>query len=133
AATGGGDLLLGGTGEFVRTDLNGDADLALAEHLDQLVLADRARGDQLVLTDRAALGEQRGDGAHVHDLVFHPERVVEALQLRQAHVDRHLTALEGGRHVLTRLGALGTAARGLALRAFTTADAGAVGLGAGSG
>src|SRR5204863_2451067 len=50
---------------------------------------------------------------------------------RQPHVDRHLAALERRRHVLARLRALGTAARGLALGALTATHPGLVLLGAG--
>src|SRR5690606_9399413 len=130
-ATGRGDLLLGGAGELVRADLDRDGDLSLAENLDQLVLADRAGSDELVLADLAALREQFGDRPDVHDLVFGAERVGEALELGQPHVDRHLPALEGGRDVLTSLGALGTTARGLTLGALTATHTGLIGLGAG--
>jgi len=44
SAAGSGDLVAGGGGKPVRADLQRDRDLALAEHLDQLTLADRAPG-----------------------------------------------------------------------------------------
>src|SRR5690606_14309939 len=66
-----------------------------------------------------------------HDLVLHPERVGEALELRQAHVQRDLAAFEAGRHLVTGLGALGAATGGLALGRLTTTHAGLGGLGAG--
>src|SRR5262245_57999606 len=123
AATRRGQLLLRARGELVRRDVQLDGDVAVAEDLHQLVLADQARLHQLVDADRAAVGEQAGDVAHVHRLVLGAEAVLEATQLRQPHVDRHLAALEAGRHVLACLGALGAAAGGLAaLAAFTTAD-----------
>src|SRR6185312_10980141 len=82
-------------------------------------------GHQLVHTDGAALGEQPVDVADVDDLVLGAEPVAESLELGQPHVDGHLPTLEGHRHILAGLGALGAAARGLAFRAVTTADAGA--------
>src|SRR6187401_1901317 len=80
-----GDLLLGGAGELVRRHLHGNGDLALAEHLHELVLANRTLGDELVDADGAALGEQLRDGHQVHDLVFGTEPVGEALELGQPH------------------------------------------------
>ena len=90
-------------------------ELAVAENLDQLVLANCTLGDELVHADLAALGEQPRDVADVHDLVLDAVAVREALELREPHVQRHLATLEGGGHVLACLGALGTATRGLAL------------------
>src|SRR6185295_17514129 len=59
------------------------------------------------------------------------EPVAEALELRQPHVDGHLPALEGRRHVLAGLRPLRTAAGSLALRALTATHAGLRGLGTG--
>ena len=42
----------------MRGDLELDAEVAVAEHLDRLALADGAGGDELVDADRPALGEQ---------------------------------------------------------------------------
>src|SRR4029079_12408510 len=56
--------------------------------------------------------------------------VLEALELRQAHVDGHLPTLERRRDVLTGLRALGAAARRLALGALTATHTGLRGLGA---
>ena len=101
---GGRDLVAGAAGEGVRADGQRDAvQVAVAEHLDQLVAPDRAGRDQLVRADRAALGEQPGQVAHVHHLVLDAEPVLEALELGQPHVQRHLPALEGGDTVLRAL------------------------------
>src|SRR5690606_24568505 len=64
-----------------------------------------------------------------HDLVLDLELVLEALELGQPHVDRHLPALERRRDGLARLGALGAAAGGLALGALAATHAGLLGLG----
>ena len=57
-------------------------------------------------------------------LVLDPERVVEALELRDPHVQRHLAALEADRDGAAGLLALGAAAGGLAaLAADAAADA----------
>src|SRR5215475_1829658 len=89
--TGGLDLVPRAGGERVRGDVELDrAEVAVAQHLDLLTLADRARVDKLVDADRAALGEQLGQPGHVDDLVLGAEPVAEALELRQPHVDRHL-------------------------------------------
>ena len=60
----------------MRGDVELDAaQFAVTEHLDRLVLADRAGRDQSSSgRDRAALGEQLGQPADVHDLVLDPER-----------------------------------------------------------
>ena len=64
------------------------------------------------------------EGVEVDALVLDPERVVEALELRQPHVQRHLAALEAGGDVAAGLLALGAAAGGLAaLAADAAADA----------
>ena len=95
------------------------AQVTVAEDLHQLVLANRTGSDELVDADGAALREQLGDVADVDDLVLDPVGVGEALELRQPHVDRHLAALEGCRHVLACLGALGAATGGLTLGPLT--------------
>src|SRR5690606_11976060 len=127
------DLLLRRSGELLSGDVELDAHLALTQHLDGLVLADSALGDEVLDRDGAALGEQLLQGRQVHDLVLDAEGVGEAAQLGQAHVQRHLAALEAGLHLVASLGALGTAARGLALGGPTTAHARARGLGTGRG
>src|SRR5688572_24201857 len=122
AATSGGDLVLGGGAERMRRHLELHApQVAVAQHLDQPALADRAGLDELVRPDRAPRGEQLGEPVQVHDLVLDPEVVLEPLQLGQAHVDRHLPTLERRRDVLARLGALRAPTGRLALRAFAPA------------
>src|SRR5689334_22004780 len=127
-AAGSGELLGGGLGEGVGGDVELGGDVAVAQNLDQGVLANGALGHQVVDGDLAALGEQAGDVADVDRLVLGAEAVAEAAQLRQPHVDGHLAALEPGRDVLARLGALGAAAGSLALGALTPADPGLLGL-----
>ena len=80
--------------------------------------------------DLAAVREQLGEPVQVDDLVLGAERVLEAPQLGQPHVQRHLAALEAGRHLVAGLGALGAATGGLALGALTATHAGLGGLGA---
>ncbi len=124
------DLGDGGGGERVRGHVDLDRDLALAEHLDRLVAADRTLGDQVLDRHGATLGEQCADLVEVDDLELHLEGVLEALELREPHVDGHLATLEGDRDLVAGLGALGTATRGLALRGLTATHAGLGGLGA---
>ena len=71
----GADLLARAATELVGGDVDLDGQLAVAEHLDQGVLAHRARGDQLVDTDGAALGEQPVDVGDVDHLVLGAEAV----------------------------------------------------------
>ena len=58
-------------------------------------------GDEAVLTE--LFGADLGSAAEllerveVHDVVLHPERVVETLELRHALLQRHLTAFEAAR------------------------------------
>ena len=82
--------------------------LAPAEHLDQAVLVDQARGPQGLGVDHVAL--EAFQGIEVDHVVFHPERVLEALQLRDALLERELAALEAGLDVVA--GALGPWCRG---------------------
>ena len=66
----------------------------------------------------------RLEDVEVDGLVLDAERVVEALQLRDPHVQRHLAALEAGGDGAAGLLALGAAAGGLAaLAADAAADA----------
>src|SRR5712691_1775431 len=117
------DLRRGGGRERVRGHPQGHAELAGAEHLDQLALAGRALGDQVLRGHVAALGEQLGQPAGVHHLVGGAEaRVREALQLRHPAVQRHLAALEAEADRVARLGALGAAPGGLALGRLAAAD-----------
>ena len=98
-------------------DLQRHAEVAVAEHLHGLALADGALGDQVLDADRAAVREQLAEPVQVDDLVLHAERVLEAAQLGQPHVQRHLPALEAGWHLVAGLGALGAATGRLALLA----------------
>src|ERR687890_152179 len=121
-APGGGDLLAGGAGELVRRDGHRNADLAGAEDLDRRTAADGAARHQRLDGDVATLGEQLADRRHVDDLVVDLERVLEAAQLGQPHVQRRLATLEARRDLVARAGALGAAAGALALAALTAAD-----------
>src|SRR5688572_23474776 len=102
---GGLDLLLRRGGERLGAHLDGDLDLALAQHLDALALADRALGDELVDGDAATLGEQLTDPVEVDDLVLLAEGVLEALQLGQAHVqsEEHTSELQSQSNLVCRL------------------------------
>src|ERR1700741_60393 len=84
----GGDLLARTGAELVRGDLDLGGQLAVAEDLDQGVLANRTLGHQVVHPDGTALGEQPVDVTDIDDLVFGTEPVPEPLELRQPHVDR---------------------------------------------
>jgi hypothetical protein len=130
APTGCGDLLLGRGGERVRAHLDSHRDVTGTEDLDRQPGANRTGTDQIVDADRAALGEELAELVQVHDLVLHPERVLEAAQLRDSHVQRHLATLETLGRVLARAGALGATAGGLATLATLTpthTDLGALG------
>src|SRR3954453_9890164 len=132
-AAGGLDLLLGRRRERLDGHLAGDRDVALSEDLDRLTLAGRALGDQVVDRHGPALREQLAEAVQVHDLELDPEGVLEPLQLRQAHVQGQLAALEVRRHLVASLGALGATAGRLALGALTATDPGLGRLGPRSG
>src|SRR5690606_15078213 len=86
-ATSGGDLLLCRRAERVRRNLELHlAELACAEHLHRLALADRTGVDQLDRADLAATREEFGEPVQVHHLELDLELVLKALELRQAHV-----------------------------------------------
>ena len=70
------------------------------------------------------LGEvERIDRVEIHGVVLHAERVVEALQLRHALLERHLAAFEAARDGVACVLTLGTATGGLAaFTADTTTD-----------
>src|SRR6185503_20830401 len=125
------DLLLGRSAERVSLQLELHAtELAGAEDLHRLALADRTGVDELGRADLAAVGEELNETVQVDHLEHHLELVLEALELRQPHVDGHLPALERRRHLVAGLGALGAAAGRLALGALTAADTRLRGLGA---
>src|SRR6266542_2559110 len=116
------DLVTRGGRERVRRDVELDGtELAVAGHLDGQALAHGACCDQFVDAHVTAVREQLGKFGHVDDLEFDAEGVLEPLQLRQPHVDRHLAALEVGRHLIASLRTLRTAAGRLALRAGAAA------------
>src|SRR5690606_3029855 len=123
-AAGGDDLLLRGARDLVDRDVQLNRNLACAENLDLFVLANGALGDQITDGDVAPLGVELGEAIQVHDLVFDPERVLESAELGSAHDLVQVAALEPDAHLVAGLGALGAAARGLALGALTASDAG---------
>src|SRR5690625_2435072 len=129
------DLLLGRGRPRVGDDLELDGDLTAAEHLDGPAGAHRTLGDEVLGGHRATLRVERGQAVEVDDLVLRAEGVLETAELGQPHVQRHLPALEAGRHGVAGFGALGATARGLApaSRLTTThADLGALGAGRGT-
>ena len=66
----------------MRGDVELDAaEVAGAEHLDRLALADRAGRDQLVDADRAALGEQLGEPARLTTWYSTRKRFLKPLSL----------------------------------------------------
>src|SRR5438876_6268286 len=104
--------MLGGLGEGVGLDPHGTGELAAAQHLDQALLGDQALGAQALGRDLVAL--ERLEGIEVDDGVLDPEGVLEALELRDPPGQRHLTALEAGRHRVACALALHAPPRGLA-------------------
>src|SRR5690606_24481161 len=125
------DLLLGRTRDLVDRDRELHGDVTVSENLDLLVLANGTLGDEVTDRDVTALGVQLGELLQVHDLVLDAERVLEAAELRGAHVQRHLPALEPDAHRVACPGALGTATGSLALGALTATDTSLRGVGAG--
>src|SRR4051794_39864531 len=95
---GGGDRRLGGLGDGVGVDGDRRGQLATGEHLDVLALAGEAVLDEHLRVDGAAgVTGELGDGVEVDRLVLDAERVVEALQLGDPLLERHLAALEAAR------------------------------------
>src|SRR5665647_759355 len=131
SATGGLDLVLGRRRELVSRYAHLDGDLAGAQHLDELALTNSTLGHQILDRHVAALREQHRDAVEVDDLVLGAEGVLEATELGQPHVHRHLPALEALRNLVTRLRTLGAAAGSLALAALASTHAGLGRLGAG--
>ena len=107
-------------------------DLAGAQDLHGRTLAGGTPADQVRGSDFAALREHLAQFGQVNRGVLHTERVVEAAQLRQAHVQRQLPTFEAGAHLVTSLGALGSAACSLTLGGFASPHALAGLLGAGA-
>src|SRR5690606_33586241 len=118
------DLLTRGRRQGVDLDRELDRHLAGAEHLDELALADRTLRHEVLDRDRSTLRVELGQAVEVHDLVLGTERGLEAAQLGQAHVERHLATLERRRHLVARLRALRAATRRLTLRRLTTTHTG---------
>src|SRR5665811_1520475 len=132
SATGGLDLVLGRRRELVGRDAHLDGDLAGAQHLDELPITDSTLGHQVLDRHVAAIGEQHRDAVEVDDLVLGAEGVLEATELGQPHVHRHLPALEALRNLVTRLRTLGASTGGLApLAALAATHAGLGGLSTG--
>src|SRR6185437_2463646 len=129
-SAGSSNLLCCAGGECVGGDVNLDGDVAGAQHLHGLVLANGALLNQGVHRDNAAFGEELVQLVQVDNLELDAERVLEAAKLREAHVQRQLAAGKAGLDLVAGLGALGAAASGLALGSFTTANTGFCRLGA---
>src|SRR5688500_16124510 len=106
------DGLLGRLRERVGLDPHGAGQLAPAQDLDEGALVGEP---VLVERRRTELVEPgRLDGVEVDALVLDPERVLEALQLRDSALEGHLATLEAGRHLAAGLLALHAPAGGLA-------------------
>ncbi|VXB10501.1 conserved hypothetical protein [Arthrobacter sp. 8AJ] len=122
--------LFGGAGrECVGGDVNLDGDVAGAQHLDGLVLANGTLFDQVLHGDCATFREQLVELVQVYHLELDPERVLEATQLGQAHVQRQLAAGKASLHLVAGSRTLGTTAGGLTLGCLTTTHTGLGGLG----
>src|SRR5215217_6924548 len=101
ATASGFELRLGGAGEAVGRDIKLHAsDIAVAENLDELALADETTGNKSLNANRATFGEHTGDVAQVHRLVLGTESVLEPAKLRQPYVERRLPTLKAGWHIL---------------------------------
>src|ERR687892_507235 len=128
-AAGGGDLLLRRAGERVCAHLQGGGDLTGAQDLDRAARAYRALRHQVLDGHVAAFRVQRRQLVQVDDLELDPERVAEAFELGEPHVQRHLPAFEAGRNGATSFAALRPATGGLAAcSGLTPADPGLGGL-----
>src|SRR6478609_3299918 len=123
------NLFSGAGRECVGGDVNLDGDVAGAQHLDGLVLANGTLFDQVLHGDCATFREQLVELVQVYNLVLNPERVLEAAQLRQAHVQRQLAAGKASLDLVAGLRTLGTATSGLTLGTFTTTNTGLGSLG----
>ena len=98
-------------------------DVTGAEDLHRATLAGNTLGDQRLSGYFAALGEKLAQLGQVDRRVLHTEGVLEAAQLRKAHVQRKLSTFEARTDLVASLGALGATACGLALRCLTTTNA----------
>src|SRR3954467_3601800 len=121
------ELGLGGTGELLRGDLEGAADFAVAEDLEQLdARADEAGGGEHLGVHLGDLGIEAGEIADVDDRILSAELVVVEAAVRELAVEGHLAAFEAradGTAGATLL-ALATDTGGLAVAAaFAATDA----------
>src|SRR5699024_6178236 len=121
--SGGFDLATGRTAELIGRHIHGDVDLTIAQYLHRLAGAHRAAFDEPVDVNTSAVGIQSADPLDIDDLVFLAERVLETLEFRQPHVDRHLAAFEAGRYLIARPCTFGSPSRGLAFRGLSSSDA----------
>src|SRR2546430_3631214 len=81
----------------MRVDLEPGLEISVPEDLDPRVLADESlRGERL--RGDLPVGRDAGEPAHVDRDEALAKAVLEAAQLRDAHVERRLTALEPSRH-----------------------------------
>src|SRR5436190_13549569 len=113
--------------------LNRNGDVAVAKDLHRSAFANRTNRYELVDSDRAALRKQLIELCKVDDLVLDPVGVLEATQLWQPHVQRHLPALEVGRNLVPGFRSFGATTSGLALGSLAAADASLSGPGSWSG
>src|SRR6476620_10042549 len=110
-----GNLFCGAGRECVDGDVNLDGDVAGAQHLDGLVLANGTLFGQVLHGDCATFREQLVELVQVYNLELNPERVLEAAQLRQAHVQRQLAAGKASLDLVAGLHTLGTETSGFIL------------------
>src|SRR5262245_38776933 len=100
--------------------LDRDGDVAGAKDLDGTAGPHGTLGGQALRRDLATFRKELPESGDVHYLVFDPEAILEALELRNPADQWHLAAFEAGRHSGPGLGALGATPRGLALGRLTT-------------
>ena len=124
-------LSLRGSRERVRADLQRDRDVAVAEHLDGLALADRARGDQRRRRRPSPpSGNSAASSARLTTWYSTRNGFLKPLSLGSRMCSGICPPSKRGRDLVAGLGALGAATGGLALGALTATDAGLGGLGA---
>src|SRR5690606_26755623 len=99
---------------------------------DLLILANGTLGNETVDSHLTAARIQFCELVQVDNLVLHTEWVLEAAQLRSAHVQRHLPALETNAHCVAGLRTLRTAAGSLSFRSFAATHTGIRGVGTGN-
>src|SRR5579872_2118804 len=122
-----GQLFFGGLGETVRLHRQGRLQLAIAQHLDLIVLAHQPLLYQQCRRDRAL--PQLHQPFQVQDGVFHAENIGEAA-LGQAAVQGHLAAFKAAHHARSGAGPLSLmSARGGLAHAAAHAPAHALAVG----